>query len=87
MIGLTWTRRVASSVPFPPGTRLVMFTDGLVERHDRPFDIGIDQIVELLSLLPSLLTPIEVTDAILDSLLAGAAATDDIAVVAIQHVA
>ena len=87
MIGLTSTRRVASTVPFPAGSRLVMFTDGLVERHDRPFDVGIDQIVELLSILPSLLTPTEVTDAIVDSLLAGAAATDDIAVVAIQRVA
>ena len=87
MIGLTSTRRVANTVPFPAGSRLVMFTDGLVERRDRPFDDGIDQIVELLSTLPSLLTPTEVTDAILDSLLAGAAATDDIAVVAIQRVA
>ena len=74
-------------MPFPAGSRLVMFTDGLVERRDRPFDDGINQIVELLSTLPSLLTPIEVTDAILDNLLAGAAATDDIAVVAIQRVA
>ena len=87
MIGLTSTRRIASTVPFPAGSRLVMFTDGLVERNDRPFDVGIDQIVELLSILPSLLTPTEVTDAIVDSLLAGAAATDDIAVVAIQRVA
>ena len=87
MIGLASTRRVARTVPFPAGSRLVMFTDGLVERRDRPFDVGIDQIVELLSVLPSVLTPTEVTDAILDSLLAGAAATDDIAVVAIQRVA
>ena len=78
---------MASTVPFPAGSRLVMFTDGLVERNDRPFDIGIDQIVEMLSMLPSLLTPDEVTDAIVDGLLAGAAAKDDIAVVAIQRVA
>ena len=87
MIGLASTRRVAGRVPFPVGSRLVMFTDGLVERHDRAFDVGIDEIVELLSVLPSVLTPIEVTDAILDELLAGAAANDDVAVVAIQRVA
>jgi len=87
MIGLASTRRVARTVPFPAGSRLVMFTDGLVERNDRPFDIGIDEIVEMLSVLPSVLTPIEVTDAILNGLLAGAAATDDIAVVAVQRVA
>jgi hypothetical protein len=87
MIGLASTVRVASTVPFPVGSRLVMFTDGLVERNDRPFDIGIDQIVELLSVLPRGLTPDDVTDAILDGLLAGADAKDDIAVVAVQRVA
>ena len=87
MIGLASTRRIARTMPFPAGSRLVMFTDGLVERHDRPFDIGIDQIVDLLSVLPSGLTTSEVTDALLDALFAGAAAEDDIAVVAVQHVA
>ena len=52
MIGLTSTR-VARTMPFPVGSRLVMFTDGLVERHDRPFDNGIDQVVDLLSVLPA----------------------------------
>ena len=71
---LASTLRVANSTPFPVGTPFVMFTDGLVERNDRPFDVGIDQIVEVLAKLPSRLTPSEVTDAIVDSLLAGAAA-------------
>ena len=79
--------RVAGTVPFPVGSRLVMFTDGLVERNDRPFDIGIDQIVEMLSVLPHGLTPDDITDAIVDGLLAGDAVKDDIAVVAVQRVA
>ena len=85
MIGLASTRRVARTTPFPVGSRLVMFTDGLVERHDRPFDKGIDQIVDLLSVLPSRLTTNDVTDALLDELLAGGGAEDDIAVVAVRH--
>lgn len=85
MIGLASTLRLARTMPFPVGSRLVMFTDGLVERHDRPFDIGIDQVVDLLSVLPNGLTTSEVTDALLDALLAGAGAEDDIAVVAVQH--
>ena len=40
----------------------------------------------MLSVLPSVLTPIELTDAILNGLLAGTAAKDDIAVVAVQRV-
>jgi hypothetical protein len=64
-----------------------MFTDGLVERNDRPFDIGIDQIIETLSVLPSGLTTADVTDAIVDALLGGTAAKDDVAVVAVQRVA
>jgi len=87
MIGRASTMRVASTVPFPVGSRLVMFTDGLVECSDRHFDVGIDQIVEILSALPRGLTTDDVTDAILGALLAGAAAENDIAVVAVQRVA
>jgi serine phosphatase RsbU (regulator of sigma subunit) len=87
MIGLAWTRRVAGTVPFPVGSRLVLFTDGLVERSDRPFDVGVDELVEVLSVLPRGLTPNDLTDAILDGLVAGVVAKDDIAVVALQRVA
>ena len=85
MIGLTSTLSIAKAMPFPAGSRLVMFTDGLVERRDRPFDIGVDQVVELLSNLPSELTMSDITDAVLDTLLAGTAPTDDIAVVAVRN--
>jgi hypothetical protein len=66
---------------------LILFTDGLVERNDRPFDIGIDELVEVLSVLPRGLTTDDLTVAILDGLVAGVVAKDDIAVVAIQRVA
>ena len=42
MIGAPRTRRGADIAPFPRGSRLVMYTDGLVERRDRPIDDGID---------------------------------------------
>jgi hypothetical protein len=87
MIGLASSLRVARTMPFPIGTRLVMFTDGLVERRDRPFDRGVDQIVDVLSRASSALTIAEVTAALLDDLLAGTAAKDDVAVVAVQRVA
>lgn len=86
MIGLSSTRRVAGVMPFPVGSRLVMFTDGLVERRDRPFDVGVDQIVDLLAALPNEVSPSDVTEALLDALSDGAPAEDDIAVLVIQHV-
>ena len=63
-----------------------MFTDGLVERRDRPFDVGIDHIVDLLSAMPNQHSPSDVTEALLDALSEGAPAEDDIAVLVIQHV-
>ena len=33
------------------GSQLVMFTDGLVERRDRPFDVGIAQLAGVLAAL------------------------------------
>jgi hypothetical protein len=38
-----------ASMPFPEGSRLVMYTDGLVERRDRPFEQGVVQLAHLLA--------------------------------------
>ena len=40
-------------VDLPPGSRLVLYTDGLVERRDRPIDDGIDRLADLLATLPA----------------------------------
>ena len=57
---------VEDSLPFPSGSYLVMFTDGLVERRDRPFDSGVDEIV----VLPDDLTEPPAPDQLVTSLLA-----------------
>jgi serine phosphatase RsbU (regulator of sigma subunit) len=87
MIGLPSTRRVAATVPFPVGSRLVMYTDGLVERRDRPFEVGIERIATSLTSLANGLIPSELTDALLDALLDSGPAEDDIAILVIRHVA
>jgi hypothetical protein len=46
----------------------------------------VDQIVELLGTMSSALTIDEITAALMDDLLAGAAAKDDVAVVAVERV-
>ena len=87
MIGLPSTRRVAAINPFPVGSRLVMFTDGLVERRDRPFEVGIEQIAASLTTLATSLIPSDLTDALLDALLDNGRAEDDVAILVIRHVA
>ena len=39
------------TVAMPAGSRLVLYTDGLVERRDRPIDAGIDALAERLAAL------------------------------------
>ena len=87
MIGLSSTLRIAATAPFPVGSRLVMFTDGLVERRDRPFEVGIEQIAASLTTLANGLMPSDLTDALLDALLERGTAEDDIAILVIRHVA
>jgi hypothetical protein len=65
----------------------VMFTDGLVERRDRPFEDGIEQIAASLSTLATGLIPSDLTDALLDALLDDGRAEDDVAILVIRHVA
>ena len=86
IIGHEWTRSVAEKIPFPPGSKLVMFTDGLVERRDRGFDVGVSEVAACLAGLPDRLTPLEVTDAVLGALLRDADAEDDVAILVVANV-
>jgi|tagenome__1003787_1003787.scaffolds.fasta_scaffold20913857_2 serine phosphatase RsbU (regulator of sigma subunit) len=77
-------RRTDTS-PFAPGSRLVLFTDGLVERRDRSFAVGLEQMVTLLTHLRSEVTPVELVDSLLDALVGGRSPSDDIAIVVVEH--
>jgi serine phosphatase RsbU (regulator of sigma subunit) len=87
IIGHQWTRSVAETIPFPPGSKLVMFTDGLVERRDRGFDVGVSAVATSLAGFPSQLTPREVTDALLAALLRDGEAEDDVAILVVENAA
>ncbi|MEP6661220.1 MAG: GAF domain-containing SpoIIE family protein phosphatase [Acidimicrobiales bacterium] len=87
IIGHLWTRSVAEAIPFPPGSTLVMFTDGLVERRDRAFDVGVREVAASLAALPAHLTPREVTDALLAALVPDGDAEDDVAILVVENVA
>ncbi len=75
------TPREHHSVPLPPGTTVVLYTDGLIERRDATLDDGLDR---LLAAAPDLAgRPVdELCDEILDRL--DPDLTDDIALLAIR---
>jgi PAS domain S-box-containing protein len=64
-------------VPLPPGSLLVLYTDGLIEARDRDLDQGMQQLAQALRHLDDPLE--EICDRILDRLLPSAA-QDDVAV-------
>ncbi|WP_299036382.1 SpoIIE family protein phosphatase [uncultured Pseudokineococcus sp.] len=42
-----------AEVPLPPGASLVLYTDGLVERRDRPLRQGIEELAQTLAAAPA----------------------------------
>ena len=75
------------TVPFPVGSQLVMYTDGLVERRDRPVQVGIDQAAAHLAAMSVHLAPSQVVESLHDALIGDNATDDDVAVLVVEHVA
>lgn len=73
-----------TTVPFPPGSTVVAYTDGLVERRDVPIDQGIDTLAETLRTVGSD-DAHTVCEAIIGTVLASSPRQDDIATVVITH--
>lgn len=71
---------------FPPGSVLVLYTDGLVERRDRDIDVGLRALREGVEALPDTCTAAQALDLILRGLLGGPPG-DDVALVVVRHAA
>jgi len=78
------TYRLADTAPFPRGSQLVLYTDGLVERRDRPFAIGVEELAARLSAMTDHHCPADVIDAVLAALVGRRTPTDDIAVLVVE---
>jgi PAS domain S-box-containing protein len=66
------------------GARLVLYTDGLVERADQPIDEGIDRLVAELDARRE--APLEsLADGVTDAMLGGAAGGDDVCLLCLQR--
>jgi hypothetical protein len=86
LIGIPAPSGLARTVPFVQGSQLVMYTDGLIERRDRPFDLGVAMMAEHLSTLPTCLSAEDLVESLLNTLLADAP-DDDVALLVVEHTA
>jgi len=77
---------VIDTAPFPIGSQLIMYTDGLVERRDRPLQVGIDQAASHLAALSTHLAPSQLIDSLRETLIGSKTTDDDIAVLVVEHI-
>ena len=64
-----------------------MFTDGLVERRDQRFDLGVERVASYLAGLADHRSPDELLEDLLAALIGDEDPEDDIAILVIEHVA
>jgi anti-anti-sigma factor len=74
-------RRRDAETELSPGSTLLLYTDGLVERRGATLDVGLDRLATAAAELADA-DPPALVDALLDRLLDGGGPVDDIAVVA-----
>ena len=85
-LGVAASRPIEVVLPFPIGTQLVLYTDGLVERRNRTFDEAIGEMITVLASHHTLDQPDQLIDLILDTLIGDGSHGDDIAVLIVKHV-
>jgi GAF domain-containing protein len=78
VLGLETRSRPEQVISYAPGSCLVLFTDGLVERRDKTVDAGIDRIAAALEAAPPA-DPASLCDALVRQSIPGEANDDDTA--------
>ena len=84
LLGLPAPPVEAATVAFGPGSVLVAYTDGLVERPGETIDAGIERLGHVLSDRRGT-TADELAESILSELIGGAATRDDVAFVVVMN--
>jgi sigma-B regulation protein RsbU (phosphoserine phosphatase) len=74
-------QRREATVTLSPGTRLLLFTDGLVERRDRSLDDGFAQLIEEVATRRAA-SPAELVAELPPAMLAGGSGEDDVCLLA-----
>jgi serine phosphatase RsbU (regulator of sigma subunit)/anti-sigma regulatory factor (Ser/Thr protein kinase) len=75
--------RDEGSCVLPPGSTLILYTDGLIERRDEPFDRGVDRLRATLE-RASDRDPTELVEEIVEAELGSRERTDDAAVLVLR---
>ena len=71
--------RSGATVALEPGSAVVLYTDGLIERRDQSLDTGLDR---LLAALAGVDLPVDVADAVMQSMMGREPRADDVCVLA-----
>jgi len=71
--------------PLPPGSLLLLYTDGLIERRGESLDVGLHRLADALRAAPEKMD--ELADHLLAALLGDDAPGDDIALIAVRALA
>jgi putative methionine-R-sulfoxide reductase with GAF domain len=74
-------RRRVTTLPVPPATALCFFTDGLVERRNRPLDDGLARLCQVVTAGP----PEAICVTVMGALVGSEAGRDDIALLALRR--
>ncbi len=83
-IGTATPAREQESVPFPQGSLLLLYTDGLIERRREDIDVGLERLRALVEGLPGDCSAAEARDAILRGMRT-AESEDDVAIVVVRN--
>jgi hypothetical protein len=86
LLGMSCVRDGAART-VPPGTRIIVYTDGLVDRRGESVDVGIDRLVGAVAERVRGLAPDEACRDLVDHLLPskqGEEARDDVALVVVD---
>lgn len=74
-------RRRSQVIQVPPGATLCFYTDGLVERRDRPIDAGLAELLDAVAAVPSETVCVE----LMAEFVEGQSTADDIALLVMHH--
>jgi anti-sigma regulatory factor (Ser/Thr protein kinase) len=76
------SRYATTSLQLEPGTTLLLFTDGLVERRGEPLDAGLERIIDVARSSPMLLD--ELCEHLVHRLVGDTRPADDVAVLGVR---